>query len=128
MRNLNAVLARLSQFNVKLKPSKCSFGYSSVTFCGYVFDSSGYHLSDDRKQGISSMKAPSSLKQLRSFLGMINFFRDFIPKLSEVCVPLTDLTKSSTGKPFVWSDEAELAFIHVKNLILESGSLQTLDN
>jgi hypothetical protein len=128
LRNLNAVLARLSQFNVKLKPSKCSFGYSSVTFCGYVFDSSGYHLSDDRKQGISSMKAPSSLKQLRSFLGMINFFRDFIPKLSEVCVPLTDLTKSSTGKPFVWSDEAELAFIHVKNLILESGSLQTLDD
>ena len=48
--------------------------------------------------------------------------------MSEACVPLTDFTKSSTGKPFVWSDEAELAFIRVKNLILESGSLQTLDD
>ena len=74
---------------------------------GSKFNSKGYHMSEERKQGIQDMARPISLKQLRSFLGMVNYFRDFIPHISTVLAPLTDLTCASKNKEFEWNEDAE---------------------
>ena len=71
--NLRSIFDRLRYHNVKLKPSKYHFGCASVEFVGHIFDQDGYHLSDERKRGIIDMVRPKTLKQLRSFLGMLNF-------------------------------------------------------
>ena len=83
-------------------------------------------MSGERKQGIQDMARPISLKQLRSFLGMVNYFRDFIPHISTVLAPLTDLTCVSKNKEFVWNEDAERAFIEIKKLIVDSTSLTHL--
>ena len=124
--NLEAVFIQMVKHNVRLKGVKCSFGYSEVAFVGHLFNSKGYHMSEERKQGIQDMARPISLKQLRSFLGMVNYFRDFIPHISTVLAPLTDLTCVSKHKEFVWNEDAERTFIEIKKLIINSTSLTHL--
>jgi hypothetical protein len=117
---LEKVMALLEKFNVRLKPSKCYFGYPEITFLGHVFSKNGYCLSEERKQGVLQLPVPTTLKKLRSFLGVVNYFRDFVPNLSSLLAPLTDLTKGIKKGPITWSEEANTAFEQVKQAILQS--------
>ena len=128
--NLKRIFARLAEHNVKLKPSKCKFGYESVEFVGHIFSKDGYELSAERKRGIMDMQAPATLKQLRSFLGMVNFFRDFVPHLSQVAEPWMNLTKGpKVGKnqPIEWSSTAQQGFEAVKKAISDAGCLHLIE-
>jgi hypothetical protein len=89
---LNQVLERMVQFNVRLKPSKCFFGMEEIEFLGHIIDANGVRLSDARVQGIRAVPEPTSVKAVRSFIGMVNYFRDFIPDLSGHLIPLFALT------------------------------------
>ena len=93
LKMLDLVLDRMAKFNVRLKPSKCSFGMTSVEFLGHIFDEHGVHLSEKRVQGIKDLPIPTSVSAVRSFVGMVNNFRDFIPTLSSYLYPLTELIK-----------------------------------
>ncbi len=99
---------------------------------GHVFNKEGYGLSEQRKQDVLSMSVPRSLKELRSFLGMLNFFRDFIPNLSLLLKPLTDMTqvKPSTPKSLRlhWSPEALQAFEDAKQAVVKSLNLRFLQS
>jgi hypothetical protein len=72
------------------------------------------------------MQPSKSLKQLRSFLGMVNYFRDFITHLSDAMLPLTEATKTIKVTDFVWSEEMNIAFNTVKQLVLDAGTLAVL--
>ena len=124
--NLDMVLNAFKKFNVRLKVEKCSIGHSSIQFLGHRFDADGYQLTEERKQGIRDLAPPTSLTQLRSFLGLVNFTREFVPNLSEVLVPITDLTKGAKGNRFVWTAEADVAFNKVKDLICNATALHHL--
>jgi hypothetical protein len=95
---LNQVLERMVKFNVRLKPSKCYFGYEEIEFLGHVFNLSGMRLSDSRVQGIRDVPEPTSVKSVRSFIGMVNYFRDFISGLSGHLIPLYELTKKNSDR------------------------------
>lgn len=55
---LDQTLSRMAQFNVRLRPSKCYFGFSSIEYLGHIFDRGGSRLTDARKQGILDLKVP----------------------------------------------------------------------
>jgi hypothetical protein len=93
---LDQILAKMVEANVRLKPSKCSFGMVSIEFLGHIFSKEGHYLSSSRIQGIVDMPEPTSVKGVRSFVGMVNYFRDYIPDLSGLLVPLTALTSKKT--------------------------------
>ena len=67
LKMLDLVLDRMAKFNVQLKPSKCSFGMTSVEFLGHILDEYGVHLSDKRVQGIKDLPSPTSVLAVRSF-------------------------------------------------------------
>ncbi len=90
---MDRVLSQMAKFNVQLKPSKCFFGMTSIEFLGHVFDKNGVKMSDSRVQGINDLPEPTSVKGVRSFIGMANYFRDFVKGLSSHMIPLTALTK-----------------------------------
>ena len=71
------------------------FGMTLVEFLGHIFDQKGVHLSDKRVKGIQDITIPTSVSAIRSFVRMVNYFRDFIPSLSSYLGPLTDLTKKT---------------------------------
>ena len=85
----------MAHFNVRLKSRQCFFGMTSVEFLGHIFDEHDVHLSDKRVRGIQDIPIPTSVSAIRSFVAMVNYFRDFIPSLSSSYLgPLTDLTKN----------------------------------
>ena len=57
---------------------------------GHLFSQNGYQLTNDLKEQILNLLEPTNLKELRRLFGLVNFFRDFIPRLSELLRPLTD--------------------------------------
>lgn len=122
---LDKILHRMEECNVRLKPSKCFFGYDEIEFLGHVFHKGGYGLSAERKIGISQLDPPKDVKQLRSFLGMVNYFRNFIPMLSALMSPLTGLTKKDN---WAWSEESQAAFEAVKEAVLAAQDLVQLND
>ena len=111
----------MDKFNVRLKPSKCLLGMKSISFLGHVFR---VKLSDSRVQGIKDFPEPISVKGVRSFIGMANYFRGFIKGLSSHMIPLTDLTKKkSTSEPFKMTHDGRAAFSHIKGLSAKSSQL-----
>jgi cleavage and polyadenylation specificity factor subunit 1 len=121
---LELVLAEMVAFNVRLKPSKCYFGMESIEFLGHIFDQNGVRLSDARVQGIRDLPEPTSVKAVRSFIGMVNYFRDFIPGLSSHLIPLFELTKKKWAQTaFQLTETPRFAFNNIKNLLLNSATL-----
>jgi hypothetical protein len=97
------VLAQLDAFNVLVKPSKCMFGLQELQFLGHVITSDSRKLSPDRVQKVLDLPLPTSVKQLRTFLGLANAFQDYIPNFAMMQKRLSQLCK--VNSPFKWSDE-----------------------
>ena len=79
---------------------------------------------DSRVQGINDLPKPTSVKGVRSFIGMVNYLRDFAKDLSSHMIPLTALTKKkSASEPFRMTQEGRAAFAHIKGHLSKSSQL-----
>ena len=76
---LQKVFKRLHQWGLRLKESKCSFMKNSVNYLGYTVDAEGIHTASDIIDAIRNAPRPENLHQLRSFLGLVNYYRKFLP-------------------------------------------------
>jgi RNase H-like domain found in reverse transcriptase len=100
----------------------------SIEFLGHVIDAKGSRLTQERVQGIISLQEPNSVKTLRSFIGMVNYFSDYISDLAGFLVPLTVLTKKKcTSEPFVLTNDARLAFEAIKVALINYSHLTTMN-
>uniref|UniRef100_A0A2S2ND60 RNA-directed DNA polymerase n=1 Tax=Schizaphis graminum TaxID=13262 RepID=A0A2S2ND60_SCHGA len=102
------VLGRLQEYRVKINFDKCQFFRSSVIFLGHKIDKHGVHPTDDKMDTILNAPQPKDTSQLKSFLGLINYYRGYIPMSSTILSSLYNLTKKNVK--WVWSDECESAF------------------
>nr|XP_054761143.1 uncharacterized protein LOC129267455 [Lytechinus pictus] len=116
---------RLQEYGIIVNPSKCQFGASSLSFLGHTVDNTGIRPLSDKVKIIRDFPAPTSLTKLREFLGLINFYRRFIPRCAEVLQPLTDLLKNRTKKnmPIDLGEKELLAFNHAKDQLANSTVL-----
>lgn len=112
IKHLQIIFERLREYSLVLNPKKCVFGQPEVKFLGYMISKEGTRPLPDRVADILSYKRPTSAKGLRQFLGMLNFYRRFIPRASDAQSPLSDLlVPNLKGKaPINWTPEAISAF------------------
>jgi hypothetical protein len=96
---LEQVLHRLATAHLKLNLDKCHFGQSQVDYLGHVISADGIRPSRDKTAALLALPSPSSIKSLRSFLGLANYFRSFIPQFSSIATPLFRLTRSNKRWP-----------------------------
>ena len=97
---------------------------TSIEFLGHIFGVSGVRLSGARVKGIQELPEPTSVKGVRSFIGMVNYFRDFIKGLSSYMISLTALTKkNSASETFRMTQEGRAAFALIKDLLSKSLQL-----
>ena len=75
---LEKVLHRLSEYGLRLKRDKCSFMQSSVEYLGYIVDKDGLHATPSKVEAIVNAPAPEEVQELRSFLGLVNYYGKFI--------------------------------------------------
>ena len=108
LQHLEEVLTRLESANLKLQPSKCEFLKPEVLYLGHVISPSGIHPDPEKVRVIKEMAPPETVKQVRSFLGMVGYYRKFILNFSTLARPLTSLTKKNAK--FKWEEEEQAAY------------------
>jgi len=86
--HLTAALQRIKQAGLTLSKDKCEFNNSKIKFLGQLVDHSGVHPDPDKVRAIRDMKAPTNIRELRQFLGMINQLSKFSPFLTDQTKPL----------------------------------------
>ena len=106
--NLEQVLARLQKHGLRFNKPKCKYLKPSVNYLGLIVNAEGVHTSDEKIRAVIEVPQPRNVKELRSFLGMMNYYRKFIPNLATVLKPLTSLLQLSTR--WHWSTQCAKAF------------------
>lgn len=119
------VLTILNNAGFKLRLDKCSFRTPEVSYLGYKIDSAGLHPSSNKVSAIVDAPAPTNVKQLESYLGVINFYRRFIPHASTLLEPLNYLRRADV--PWSWGTEQDKAFKQSKEELLNSKALVHFD-
>jgi hypothetical protein len=98
LKHLRTVCERLASFNILINCNKCVFGQREIRFLGHIVSASGIRPTPEKTDAITNFPRPETAKQLRQFLGLINFYRNFIPKAASLQAPLhavlTPKTKS----------------------------------
>jgi len=107
------VLRHLQLHGLFAKPEKCEFHSDSVEYLGYRLSPDGLTMSLDKIQTISDWPEPRKVKDIQSFLGFANFYRQFIFNYSDIVVPLTWLTRK--GTPWNFSEDCQCSFNVLKH-------------
>jgi len=119
--HLRIVLTRLRDHQLYAKFSKCEFWLDKVHFLGHVLSAEGFAVDPGEVEDVLSWKPPTTVHEVRSFLGMAGYYRRFIPDFSRVAKLITTLLKNQTR--FVWSFECEQAFQTLKRLLTTAPML-----
>ena len=120
---VSRVLHTLDIHDIKIKLSKCCFFQEEVKFLGHMIGSNGIRKSDEYMKSVKDFPKPTKVSQLRSFLGLINFQRKFIPQCSIVAKPLTQWMCKPDKCCLDWDYDMELAFQSLKDLMCKSIEL-----
>lgn len=123
--NTYVILQRFANHGLVVHPRKWICGVEQVEFLGHVVSSKGIALSETKKQGLIDLKAPKDKVSLKSFIGLANYFRDFVPNFSSRIGLLTGL--ASPKALFVWNDELHAQLEDIRNAILNAPMLFHID-
>ena len=125
LENLDRVLSRLEEAGLRLNRSKCSFLQTSVSYLGYVIDREGIHPDPTKVTAVLGAPTPKNVSELRSFLGLVNYYGRFLPQLATTLAPLYELlTKQSTWH---WTNRQRKAFQNAKEALASSQVLAHFD-
>ena len=112
---LKSIFERFRIHNLYLKASKCFFGYSEHEFVGKVVSEKGLQISRTKLKSVLGFPLPTVSKQLKSFLGTVNYLRDFVRDYSTISQPLHELlTDYNKTRRAVWTPESTAAFHEMK--------------
>ncbi|BHF71773.1 hypothetical protein SprV_0401483300 [Sparganum proliferum] len=120
--HLALVVDRLDKFGVVINPSKCLLDVPSLVFPGHHVDSEGLHPLPSKVETIRDFPPPTSKRQLQRFLGMVNFYRRFLPNCADLMLPLTNMLSGPKG-PLELTGEALTAFEKIKNSLADAPLL-----
>ncbi|KAG6445389.1 hypothetical protein O3G_MSEX003922 [Manduca sexta] len=118
---LKEVFNRLRSFTLKLQPEKCEFLRKEVAYLGHIINENGVKPNTDKTKAVTQFPTPQSPKDIKSFLGLVSYYRRFIPNFAKLAKPLTSLLKKDI--PFLWQNEQQLAFETLKDRLVSAPIL-----
>ena len=110
--HLSMALTILKDQKLYAKLSKCEFWLEEVKFLGHVISSRGVAVDPSKIEAITNWQRPTSVHEIRSFLGLAGYYRRFVEGFSRLSGPLTALTKKNVK--FTWNDKCETSFLELK--------------
>ena len=125
LQNLDAVLSRLEEYGLRVNLDKCEFFRDKIEFCGHEIDRNGLHKTQKKIQAVLMAPVPSNVSELRSFLGIVNYYARFLPNMSEVLHPLYQLLQKENK--WKWTNSCQSAFDEIKRLITSEEVLVHYD-
>ena len=118
---LRIILQTLREHRLYAKLSKCPFWLDSVAFLGHIVSAEGISMDPQKVEGILNWKPPTSVTEIRSFLGLAGYYRKFVEGFSKIATPLTRLTKKE--EPFLWSKAYQWSFDELKRRLTSAPVL-----
>jgi len=115
--HLTKVMEVLEKKRVVLKPKKCFVGMKEVEFLGHRIDGIGIYPTHSKVEALNNIAIPKSKTELKSFLGLIGFYRRFIPRFAQRTKALFHVLKETT---FVWNDTCHREMMDVINFLREA--------
>ena len=119
--DLRRVLEKLKSAGFTFWGSKCLLGQHSITHLGFHYSAEGVTPSIDKAKDIADWPVSKSAKELRSFLGFANFYRNFVPGFAHISAQLNDLTGKSTV--FTWTTMYQTAFDTLQQSLMSPPTL-----
>ena len=121
------VLQKLQDVGLKVKPSKCRFAEKQVDYLGFSVSATGVRPTHKNVLAVKEFPCPHTVKEVKRFLGLANFYRRHLRDMGIISMPLTALTRKNkqTGQlvTFEWSDKCEESFQKIKNMLISAPLL-----
>jgi hypothetical protein len=111
---VDQILSIMEEQSLYTKESKCEFGMIEVLYLGHIIGEKGVQLHQKKIKSILEWPTPKTLIELRGFLGICTYYRKFVKGFSQLCAPLTDLTKKGA---FIWNVEAQMTMDKMKKVM-----------
>ena len=124
-RILDEVFRRVRAAGLKIKRDKCQFAQESVKFLGHIVSARGTGPDSSKVEAVRDFATPTSLTDVRAFLGLASYYSRFIKNFADIAAPLHDLTKG--GQEFSWTSAADQAFNDLKNRLCSAPILSLPD-
>jgi hypothetical protein len=117
LQHIQQVLHTLGQHKLYTNLEKCSFDMDRVHYLGYIIDQHGIHVDPAKIQVIHDWPAPKTLTELRSFLGLANFYRRFMLGFSHIAWTLLQINRGGGKEKFMWGQSQQQAFDDLKQFL-----------
>jgi hypothetical protein len=115
------VLQRLREFNVVAKLDKCQFGRSNLPYLGHIVTPEGIKTDPDKVKTVQEIRNPTTVTEVRAFLGICSYYRKFIKDFADITEPLLQLLKKRAK--FTWTDECSNAVTILKQSLMQAPFL-----
>ncbi len=125
LENLAVVLTKLEDAGLRLNRKKCSFMHKRIEYLGHILDSEGLRPTEEKVRAVRDAPVPTNVTQLRSFLGILNYYHKFLPNLSSKLNPLYMLLSQNT--PWKWGVAQDEAFNLAKDALQADSLLVHFD-
>jgi hypothetical protein len=114
LRHLDQILSIMEEQSLYAKESKCEFGMTEVLYLGHIIGTKGVQVHQEKSEAIIKWPTSKTLTELRGFLEMCTYYTKFVKGFSQLCAPLTDLTKKGA---FKWDEEAQITMDKMKKVM-----------
>ena len=125
MQHIKKVMLIIKEEGFRLKLSKCNFAQHTVKYLGHILGNNTVRPHHDNLKSIREFPTPEKKKNIRQFLGKINFYHKYIPNSTKSLEPLHALLRNNT--PFKWTEECEISFKNIKEYLCKSPILAIFD-
>lgn len=121
-RNVLTVMEKLNAHRVKVNGDKCVYLQTRVKYLGHVLGDGKLTVNPEKVKAIQEAPAPRDIKELQAYMGLINYYRKFVPEISMKLSPLYQLLKK--GARFTWTEDCDRAFRESRSLVTNDSCLQ----
>ena len=121
LQHLDSIFARLQEVGLKLKKEKCSFIKAHIQYLGHIISREGITPVPEKLDSIDDMPPPRTPKEVKQFLGLVGYYRKFIPQSSDIARPLNALTRKD--HEFMWDTNCEQSFQMLKQMLTQEHIL-----
>ena len=123
--HMRQLFQRLKEADLKLNREKCNFFKSHIQYLGHLISGEGIKPLPEKLESIKEMPPPTTPKEIKQYLGLLGYYRKFIPRFTDVARPLTKLTR--LDQPFKWSDKCQASFELLKEALIKEPILRFPD-
>ena len=119
--HIHEVLQVLREHKLVVKSSKCHFSLEEVKLLGYIVSKDGITSDPEKVAAIRDMAPPTTIRGVRSFIGMVGYYRQLVPHFADIAVPLIKLTKQYAR--FRWDEECQKSWEKLRDALMSDSIL-----